>query len=144
TLEPVVSARYGEKLKLIAGTDPYTLPTWSPDVKSLPAVTYPDIVNFLVYSPSAYTLDDLNCYKGLEANNQIFCGWVLHSPRFREKAWIIAEGNSKVLSSHCDCMAGFGESCIHVAALLFASDGTVQIRNSWTVTQEPAYWLLPT
>ncbi|WAR16118.1 LOW QUALITY PROTEIN: hypothetical protein MAR_030712 [Mya arenaria] len=72
---------------------------------------------------------------------------VLQSQRLREKPlnpWIIAEGNGKVLSSHCDCMAGLGESCTHVAALLFAVGGTVQIRNSRTVTQEPAYWLLPT
>ncbi|WAR15964.1 LOW QUALITY PROTEIN: hypothetical protein MAR_030558, partial [Mya arenaria] len=113
----------------------------------------------------AYTLDDLKCYKGLEAYNQFNCGWVsgistavidkkhvvkakvLQSQRLREKTLnprFIAEGNGKVLSSHCDCMAGLGKSCTHVAALLFAVNGTVQIRNSRTVTQEPAYWLLPT
>ncbi|WAR11132.1 LOW QUALITY PROTEIN: hypothetical protein MAR_036208 [Mya arenaria] len=29
-------------------------------------------------------------------------------------------------------------------AHILAVDGTIQIRNSRTVTQEPAYWLLPT
>lgn len=41
-------------------------------------------------------------------------------------------------------MADLGETCTRIAALLFAIDGTVQIRDSRTVTQEPAYWLLPT
>ena len=40
-------------------------------------------------------------------------------------------------------MAGLGEACTHIATLLFAIDTTVKIRDSKTVTQEPAYWLLP-
>lgn len=38
---------------------------------------------------------------------------------------------------------GLGESCTHIAALLFMINGTVQIRESRTVSQEPAYWQLP-
>ena len=41
-------------------------------------------------------------------------------------------------------MAGLGKSCSHVGALLFYVDATVRIRDSKTVTQEKAYWLLPT
>ncbi|XP_041347064.1 uncharacterized protein LOC121366854 [Gigantopelta aegis] len=48
-----------------------------------------------------------------------------------------------VCTAHCDCMAGLGEACTHIATLLFAIDATVKIRDSKTVTQEPAYWLLP-
>lgn len=40
-------------------------------------------------------------------------------------------------------MAGLGEACTHIAALLFAIDATVRIRDSKTVTDEKAYWLLP-
>lgn len=76
TLDPVERARYVEKLKLIGNADPYVLKNLSSDVSLLPAVTYPDIVNYLVYSPSPYTLDDLKCYKGLEAYNQFVSGWV--------------------------------------------------------------------
>ncbi|WAR24716.1 LOW QUALITY PROTEIN: hypothetical protein MAR_038385 [Mya arenaria] len=88
TLEPVVSARYDEKLKLILGTDPYKLTTWSPDIKLLP--TYPHIVNFLVYSPSAYTEDDLNVLdrkKALKHTTTLFVDLylVLHSQRLRGK-----------------------------------------------------------
>ena len=37
----------------------------------------------------------------------------------------------------------YGEVCSHVGALLFAIEATVKIRNSATVTEEKAYWLLP-
>ena len=57
--------------------------------------------------------------------------------------WIIAEKDGKVIASHCDCTAGLGEACTHIASLLYAVDGTVKVRDSRTVTQEPAYWLLP-
>ena len=47
--------RYDGKLKLIGGEDPYEMTTsvWSrpDDVKLLPKIIYPDIVNYLVFSP---------------------------------------------------------------------------------------------
>lgn len=64
----------------------------------------------------------------------------------REKSlepWIIAQSDGKVLAAHCTCMAGLGEACSHIAALLFSIDAVVQLRDSKTVTQEKAYWLLP-
>ncbi|XP_026001023.1 uncharacterized protein LOC113008084 [Astatotilapia calliptera] len=40
-------------------------------------------------------------------------------------------------------MAGVAETCTHVAALLFKVEATVRIRGTKTVTDEPAYWVLP-
>jgi hypothetical protein len=40
-------------------------------------------------------------------------------------------------------MAGLGETCTHVSALLFYVDTTARIRDSKTVTEEAAYWKLP-
>ncbi|XP_041378713.1 uncharacterized protein LOC121390961 [Gigantopelta aegis] len=109
-------------------------------------------------------MDDLRSYKGMEAYNQFVCGWVrdkrvclrkehcvvsakvMHSQRMTAKPlnpWIIAEKGGRVLAAHCDCMAGLGEVCTHVAALLFAIEATIKIRDSKTVTDEKAYWLLP-
>ena len=45
-LEPSVKARYLEKLAIIGGEDPYELGILSTDEKLLPAITYPDIVNY--------------------------------------------------------------------------------------------------
>ena len=36
-------------------------------------------------------------------------------------------------------MAGLGEACTHVAALLFAIEATVKVRDSKMVTEEKAY-----
>lgn len=71
---------------------------------------------------------------------------VNHSQRMREKPllpWIISESSGKILSGHCNCMAGLGETCSHVASLLWAIDAGVRIRDLMTVTQKKAYWVLP-
>lgn len=58
--------------------------------------------------------------------------------------WVIFHQNSgKILCGHCDCMAGLGESCSHVASLLWAIEAGVKQRKSLTVTEKPAYWVLP-
>ena len=69
-----------------------------------------------------------------------------HSQRLNETPptpWIICESGGKVFSAHCNCMAGLGESCSHAGAVLFAVEAATRIRDSKTVTQEKAYWLLP-
>ena len=50
--------------------------------------------------------------------------------------WAITEKDGKVPTAHCNCMAGLGETCSHVGALLFAVEAAVKIRESRTVTQE--------
>ena len=34
--------------------------------------------------------------------------------------WFIAKCDGKILAAHCDCMAGLGETCSHMASLLWA------------------------
>ena len=57
--------------------------------------------------------------------------------------WVICEASGKVLAGHCNCMAGLGETCSHVASLLWAVEAGVRMRESMTVTQKKAYWVLP-
>ena len=57
--------------------------------------------------------------------------------------WVICERDGKILCGHCDCMAGLGESCSHVASLLWAIEAGVKKRDSLTVTDKKAYWVLP-
>ena len=47
------------------------------------------------------------------------------------------------MASNCDCMSGLGESCSHVATLLWAIEAGVRIRDSMTVTDKKAYWVMP-
>ena len=72
---------------------------------------------------------------------------VKHSQRLNDPAvlpWLIAEKDGTVLAAHCNCTAGLGEVCTHVAALLFWIDAATKLRDSKTVTEKPAYWVLPT
>ena len=64
-------------------------------------------------------------------------------PETPTRSWIIANMGGKIISAHCDCMAGLGESCSHVGALLFYVEAVVKIRDNKTVTQDKAYWMLP-
>ena len=71
---------------------------------------------------------------------------VNHSQRLNEKPltpWIIAEEGGKIISAHCDCVAGLGECCSHIASLLWAVESGVRIRDSMTVTEKKAYWVIP-
>ncbi|WAR27015.1 hypothetical protein MAR_012719 [Mya arenaria] len=66
---------------------------------------------------------------------------VLHSQRLNEKPlrpWIIAERDGPIIAGHCTCMAGLGETCTHVASLLFCIEAVVKLRESRTVTEVPA------
>ena len=69
-LKPSAKARYLEKLAIIGGEDPYELGILSADEKLLTAITY------TLFTPSPYTSDDPKSYTGLQACNQMCCGWV--------------------------------------------------------------------
>ena len=56
--------------------------------------------------------------------------------------WIISEPNGKILAAHCDCMAGLGETSSHVASLRWAIAAGIEWRQSLTVTQKSAYWVM--
>ena len=74
------------------------------------------------------------------------CSQVNHSMKMSQKPltpWVVAEENGKIVAAHCDCMAGLGESCTHVASLLWAIESGVRIRDSMTVTEKKAYWVIP-
>lgn len=71
-------ASYRDKLALIEGLDPYTVSNEAIayDVGALPKITHHDIFNFLVFSPSPFTIDDMKDCQNLEAYNTFFRGWV--------------------------------------------------------------------
>ena len=59
------------------------------------------------------------------------------------KPWIISSKEGIIQSAHCDCMAGLGEVCSHVGALLFYVEHAYKLETSKTVTDKKAYWLPP-
>ncbi|KAF4103621.1 hypothetical protein G5714_016504 [Onychostoma macrolepis] len=71
---------------------------------------------------------------------------VLHSQRLNEpplKPWVILSSSGQVECAHCTCMTGIAESCTHVGAVLFKIEAAVRIRGTKTVTDVPAYWMMP-
>lgn len=78
SLAPDAKKRYKEKIALVDDIDPYATnkKTWSTAVADYPTITYPDIVNYLLLTKSAYTNDELKNFKSLEAYNQFLSGWV--------------------------------------------------------------------
>ena len=70
----------------------------------------------------------------------------MHSQRLNSdplNPWVIAEDNGKIISAHCDCMAGLAEACTHIASLLWWIEITHKINSSKTVTDTIAYWKPP-
>ncbi|XP_047135771.1 uncharacterized protein LOC124812781 [Hydra vulgaris] len=158
--------RYLHKISQINNLDPYSL-VQSDLVFSVdfyPKIGYPDIVSYLMFAPSPISANELKCYKSLESYNFFLSGWVkeiglklfdekclvigkvYHSQKHKETAastWIISEMDGKVIYAHCNCMAGLGEACSHIGAVLFYIDAAVRIRDSKTVTEKKAYWMLP-
>ena len=62
--------RYHEKLEVLGlCSDPYatTSENWESDPDSWPNVEFPDILNYLINSPSPHTKESLKAYKSTEA-----------------------------------------------------------------------------
>ncbi|KAJ8977263.1 hypothetical protein NQ317_003964 [Molorchus minor] len=150
TMDTESANRYRQKICVI-GIDPYTLniKQCSDNKEHYPKITYPDIVNYLLYQKSAYTHEDFKAYKSLEAYKQAVCGWVkkvMHSQRLSEQTlspWIITKSDGTVLNAHCDCMAGLGEACTHIAAVLFFIDWVHRSSPDISPTDVKAYWVAP-
>ncbi|KAL8613335.1 hypothetical protein ACOMHN_052574 [Nucella lapillus] len=167
-LIPAAKERYAEKTVAIDGIDPYEIPknSWLASPDNLPDVTYISLVNYFVYGKSAYTQDDFKAYKSLSSYKLFVSGWVrdvqsympaqckntviaakvLHSQRLNEKPlspWLISSDDGTILSAHCTCMAGIGETCTHVGALCFTIDALVRTREKATCTGVAAYWKVP-
>ena len=71
---------------------------------------------------------------------------IKHSQRLSvppAKALVGVQKCGIVVCARCDCMAGLGEACSHIAAILFTLDANVQARKSLSCTSMPCSWLPP-
>ena len=67
----------------------------------------------------------------------VVLGDVKHSQRLSVSSlhpWVAVEPNGIVLCAHCTCMAGLGEACSHVAALLFTMEINTRLLNNTSCT----------
>lgn len=163
-----IRSRYAEKFEMCLGADPYELcegEDTSTSVEPFPNTTYEDIMNYLVLSTSLMTLMEMNAHKSMEGHNYFTSGWlngvsvkklgqnkvlvlskVNHSQRLKDaplKVWILSHTSGEILTAHCACMAGAGEVCSHIAAVLFAVEAHVRVRSAVSCTGKENSWLPP-
>ena len=98
-LEATSKPRYLEKVKA-CGFDPYFLKPseFKEDLATLPAIEYPDIVNYLVLQTSWLTKNQMKAYKSLEAYNFFTYGWVsglLTKPAANDRVLVFARVSLK-------------------------------------------------
>lgn len=70
----------------------------------------------------------------------------MHSQKLSEpplRPWVLIRKDGTVVTAHCTCMAGLGEACSHVAALLFAVECGVRQSEGMTCTDIPCAWKKP-
>ena len=164
--------RYREKLKLIGPGchDPYVTSSTVRNCEDslFPPVQWPDIHNHLINAPSPYTRQELKAFKSLEAYRYMTSGWVgdlrvfpatydrakvfgvtchvRHSQSVSAspvKPWVALESSGEVICAHCSCMAGLGEACSHIAALLFVLEARTRYMEDTSCTSKRCEWLPP-
>ncbi|XP_044766704.1 uncharacterized protein LOC123322756 [Coccinella septempunctata] len=164
---PDVASRYKQKIMCINNIDPFSLDpsTFSTNPENFPPINNLDIVSYLVLTTSFYTRLQMKAYKSLNAYNyfksgfvqsigaikiaefHVIVGSVKHSQRMTEaplKAWIISSSDGSIECAHCTCMAGTGEACSHIGALLFAVEYVNVCRSTTSCTDVRALWKVPT
>ena len=57
--------------------------------------------------------------------------------------WVAINANGLVSTVHCTCMAGLGERCSHVGALLFNVEAAMNLRKARTCTELHCLWWEP-
>lgn len=70
---------YLRKLTLSSGDklpDPFSLENWSDDIAFLPSISWRDVTEYLIDTPSVYTKEALKAYKSLDAYDYFVCGHV--------------------------------------------------------------------
>ena len=59
------------------------------------------------------------------------------------RPWIGVQFDGTVICAHCNCMAGAGEACSHVAALLYAVMAKANLTKETACTSVKCSWIQP-
>ncbi|CAK6974348.1 uncharacterized protein LOC114459273 [Scomber scombrus] len=131
--------RYEEKLSDINNIDRYELPAaeWDRDLDHLPPCTYMDIVNYLVFGISHYTMQEFKSHKPLESYETFCCGWVqdlaIYKPPNAQNTGVMA----KVMHSRRLCEPPL------TPWVILTPSGQCTVKGEGHNHRKPAYWKLP-
>ena len=62
---------------------------------------------------------------------------------FKLLAWVVLDPTGEVICAHCNYMAGLGETCTHIAAVLFYIETAARIQAQHSSTQSKCEWIMP-
>ena len=82
----------------------------------------------------------------MRPKNFVLMGSVKHSQRLSApplRAWVAIKQTGEVMCAHCTCMAGIGEACSYIAALLFTAKANTQAKQQFASTSLPCSWIPP-
>ena len=149
----------------VIGIDPATLADLPQEPECLPPIESTDLLCYLVIDTSYYTAQQFKPFKSLEAYNQMVSGFIMsvqgkiicnkfvvlgkvrHSQRMNECPCLVSVITTKegsILSAHClGCKAGLGETCSHIASILFYIEAWTRIHGKLACTQVKCTWLVP-
>ena len=57
------------------------------------------------------------------------------------KTWTANKQLAEVACVYCTCMAGIGETCSHIAAVLFTVEANMNMKQQFSCTSLPCSWL---
>ena len=55
--------------------------------------------------------------------------------------WVVVKKDGVIVFTRCDCVAGLGESCSHIGAVIFALRAEAKLKYGKTCTDVPCHWL---
>ena len=174
-LNKLAKERYEQKLaELKISNDPFVLDNTDFDltesIRKWPDVSFADIFCFLINYPSQFSSGSLKAYKSLESYNYVTSGLVSKvrvkkiiennflivakvrhgQSQFTKKpedSWLGIKSDSSIINAHCTCMAGVGEACSHVGAVMFylmlTSEYNKRNLGDDACTSLPCAWLPP-
>ncbi|KAI9565338.1 hypothetical protein GHT06_009130 [Daphnia sinensis] len=129
---------------------------WTSSTKELetilPSVEFGDVWNYLVYRKHCKSYEIIFGdglffeFKALKLTNNNFLAKakVHHSMAFSLpplRPWVAFNPAGGVITAHCDCIAGLGECCSHVGAIIFGALVVNAQKTTLTVTDQPMKWL---
>lgn len=82
-----------------------------------------------------YSSSGIQCYLFAQVNHS----QSLNRPPV--DSWALCKCDGEVVAAHCTCMAGNGDACSHVAALLFYVEYGVRVRQERSCTDSANSWL---